>query len=62
LRRVLGVDDAELVLVVAEAKLDVGGVFGIRAFEVGGDAKQLGVPRPRLLEIIRPKADGGEPS
>jgi hypothetical protein len=37
-RSVFAVDDAELVLVVTEAKLDVGGVVGGCAFEVGSDA------------------------
>jgi hypothetical protein len=36
---IFAVDDAELVLLVAEAKLDVGGVFGVWAFEVRANAQ-----------------------
>src|SRR6266536_477114 len=55
--RVAAIDQAQLVLVVAEAKLGIS-----RALEVSLDAQQLGVPLLRRHEISRPKTDGGESS
>jgi hypothetical protein len=74
--RVAAIDQAQLVLVVAEAKLDisrlrliVAGVSGrhdptveLGAFEVRVDAQQLSVPLLCRLKIVRPVVDGGESS
>src|SRR5919204_5357230 len=62
LGRVAAVGDAQLVLVVADAELDVGGWALLRADEVRLDAQQLGVPVLGRLHVGGPVADGGEPS
>jgi hypothetical protein len=74
--RVAAIDQAQLVLVVAEAKLDISrprpvvpGVSGrddptveLGAFEVRVDAQQLSVPLLCRLKIVRPIVNGGESS
>src|SRR5215218_9411221 len=52
---VAAVDQAQLVSVVADAKVVVS-----RAFEVRVDAQKPGIPLFCRLEIVRPVVDGGE--
>ena len=54
-RCVAAIDDAQLVLVVTEAELDIRRRAGLRALELWSDAQELGVPRLRRLEIGGPK-------
>src|SRR5207245_10692759 len=55
--RVFAIDQAQLVLVVADAKLIVS-----RALEVRFDAQQFSVPPLRRLQIGRPITDSSESS
>ena len=60
---VAAIDDANLVLVIAGVKLDVGRRSGCwRADEVRLDAQQLGVPIRRRVEIRGPEADRSQSS
>lgn len=52
---VAAVDQAQFVLVVADAELSVP-----RALEVRGDAQQLRVPSLRSLQVVRLEIDGGQ--
>jgi hypothetical protein len=56
------VDDAELVLVVPDAELDVNGRLLDRAHEVRLDSEELGVPVPGGRDVVGEEADGGESS
>src|SRR5262249_10659232 len=56
------VDDTQLVLVVADAELDICGRPLGRAHEVRLDAEQLGVPVPGGGDVLGEEADGGKPS
>ena len=56
------VEDAQLVLVVADPELDVGGGVVDLADEVGLDAEQLGVSAPGRREVVGEEGDGGEAS
>jgi hypothetical protein len=54
------VDDAQLVLVVADAELDVHGRPPDRANEVRLDAEQFGVPAPGSHDVVGEETDGGQ--
>jgi hypothetical protein len=56
---VAAVDDAELVLVVADSELDIGGVFLIGPLEVRLDAEQLRVPVARRGHVVGPEVHRG---
>jgi hypothetical protein len=62
LARTPAVDDAELVLVVTDAELNIRGRSPVRAHEVRIDAEQLGVPVLGGRDVVGEEADGGESS
>src|SRR6266516_2303298 len=61
-RRVLGVDDPQFALEVAEPELDVRRLLEARYDVVRLDPQQLRVPLPRRLHVRGVEADGGESS
>src|SRR5262252_2861362 len=56
------VDDAQLVLVVADAELDIRRRTFDRAHEVRLDAEQLGVPALGGRDVVGEEVDGGKSS